>query len=72
MSKGLEFSDTPMQNVSISCDAVTCPRDWNSQIHQCKNLKPCTECAIIKRLGKTNHIHARQMILEFLAGGGIK
>lgn len=45
---------------------------WNSQIHNCKNLKHCTKCATMKRLGKTNHIHARKMNLEFLAGGGIK
>jgi len=45
---------------------------WNSQIHQCKNLKHCTKCATVKRLGEINHIHARQMNLEFLAGGGRK
>jgi hypothetical protein len=32
---------------------------WNSQIHHCKNLKPYTKCAAMKRLGKTKHIHAR-------------
>jgi hypothetical protein len=26
----------------------------------------------MKRLGKTNHIHERQINVEFLAGGGIK
>jgi len=45
---------------------------WNSQIHHCKNLKHCTKCAAMKRLGKTNHIHPRQMNLEFLAGREIK
>jgi hypothetical protein len=45
---------------------------WNSQIHQCKNLKDCTKCATMKRPRKTNHMHARHMNLEFLAGGGIK
>ena len=45
---------------------------WNSQTHHCKNLKPCTKCATMKRLGKTNHIHARHINFEFLARGGIK
>jgi len=45
---------------------------WNSQIHHCKNFKHGTKCATMKRLGKIIHIHARQINLEFLAGGGIK